>query len=110
MGLGRMLRAGLLAAAGMALALGLAAGQASAAGKLRVIFITHGQAGDPYWNAIKNGLAEAAKVYDADVRYEAPDTFDMSAMSKMIDAAVATRPDGLVVSIPDADALKAAEQ
>ena len=29
--------------------------------KLRVIFITHGQAGDPYWNAIKNGLAEAAK-------------------------------------------------
>src|SRR5690349_951194 len=83
---------------------------AAAADKMRIIFITHGQAGDPYWNAIKNGLAEAAKVYNADVRYEAPDTFDMSAMSKMIDAAVATKPDGIVVSIPDADALKASIQ
>lgn len=75
--------------------------------KMRVIFITHGQAGDPYWNAIKNGLAEAAKTFNADVQYEAPDVFDMSAMGKLIDAAVATQPDGIVVSIPDADALRA---
>lgn len=74
--------------------------------KLRVIFITHGQAGDPYWNAIKNGLAEAAKTFNADVQYEAPDVFDMSAMGKMIDAAVATHPDGIVVSIPDGEALR----
>ena len=80
---------------------------AQAADKMRVIFITHGQAGDPYWNAIKNGLAEAAKDYNADVTYESPDVFDMSAMGKMIDAAVATKPDGIVVSIPDADALRA---
>jgi simple sugar transport system substrate-binding protein len=75
--------------------------------KMRVIFITHGQAGDPYWNAIKNGLAEAAKTFNADVQYEAPDVFDMAAMGKMIDSAVATHPDGIVVSIPDADALRA---
>ncbi|MFO1060912.1 MAG: sugar ABC transporter substrate-binding protein [Dongiaceae bacterium] len=104
------MRTGLLALAGLAVALGLAVGQAAAADKMRVIFVTHGQAGDPYWNAIKNGLAEAAKVYNADVQYESPDTFDMSAMAKMIDAAVASKPDGLVVSIPDADALKASIQ
>ncbi len=74
--------------------------------KLRVIFITHGQAGDPYWNAIKNGNAEAAKTFNADVQYEAPDVFDMAAMGKMIDAAVATHPDGIVVSIPDGEALR----
>ena len=102
---------GLLAAvAGVFLIAGWTLSPATAADKMRIIFITHGQAGDPYWNAIKNGLAEAAKVYNADVRYEAPDTFDMSAMSKMIDAAVATKPDGIVVSIPDADALKASIQ
>src|SRR5215475_7318500 len=102
---------GLLAAiAGLVLVAGWTAAPATAADKMRIIFITHGQAGDPYWNAIKNGLAEAAKVYNADVQYEAPDTFDMSAMSKMIDAAVATKPDGIVVSIPDADALKASIQ
>src|SRR5215475_6170807 len=99
---------GLLAAiAGLVLVAGWTAAPATAADKMRIIFITHGQAGDPYWNAIKNGLAEAAKVYNADVQYESPDTFDMTAMAKMIDAAVATKPDGLVVSIPDADALRA---
>jgi simple sugar transport system substrate-binding protein len=80
--------------------------EAWAADKMRVMFITHGQAGDPYWNAIKNGLAEAAKDFNAEVSYQAPDVFDMAAMSKMIDAAVAAKPDGIAVSIPDADALK----
>jgi simple sugar transport system substrate-binding protein len=37
--------------------------------------------------------------------YNAPQTFDMVAMSQLIDAAVASKPDGLIVSIPDADAL-----
>jgi simple sugar transport system substrate-binding protein len=77
-----------------------------AADKMRIMYITHGQAGDPYWNAIKNGLAEAGKDFNAEVSYQAPDVFDMAAMSKMIDAAVAAKPDGIVVSIPDADALK----
>ncbi len=73
--------------------------------KLRVIFVTHGQAGDPYWNAVKKGAHEGARDFGAEVRYEAPEIFDMSAMAKLIDAAVAARPDGLVVSIPDAEAL-----
>ena len=94
----------------LAVALGLSvmawAGVAEA--RMRVVYITHGQAGDPYWNAIKNGLTEAGKDFDTDVSYQSPDVFDMSAMSKMIDAAVASKPDGLVVSIPDA--LKASIQ
>jgi simple sugar transport system substrate-binding protein len=39
------------------------------------------------------------------VEYQAPGTFDMVEMSQIIDAAVASQPDGLVVTIPDADAL-----
>jgi simple sugar transport system substrate-binding protein len=39
------------------------------------------------------------------VEYQSPQSFDMVAMSQLIDAAVASDPDGLVVSIPDADAL-----
>jgi simple sugar transport system substrate-binding protein len=42
---------------------------------------------------------------NVDVHYQAPDTFDMVRMSQLLDAAVATKPDGLVVSIPDAKAL-----
>ncbi len=39
------------------------------------------------------------------VDYRAPETFDMVAMSQLIDAAVNQKPAGLVVSIPDASAL-----
>ncbi len=38
--------------------------------------------------------------------YSAPDTFDMVQMSQLIDAAVAKSPDGLIVSLPDFDALQ----
>jgi simple sugar transport system substrate-binding protein len=40
------------------------------------------------------------------VAYQAPATFDMKAMAALIDAAVATAPDGLIVSIPDGEALE----
>ena len=39
------------------------------------------------------------------VKYPAPETFDMPAMAQLIDAAVAKKPAGLVVSIPDRTAL-----
>jgi simple sugar transport system substrate-binding protein len=39
------------------------------------------------------------------VDYRAPEKFDMVAMAQLIEAAVAAKPDGLVVTIPDADAL-----
>ena len=40
-----------------------------------------------------------------DVSYQAPQTTDMVAMSRMIDAAVTQKVQGLVVSIPDPTAL-----
>ncbi|MHA3978819.1 sugar ABC transporter substrate-binding protein [Halovulum sp. GXIMD14794] len=70
-----------------------------------IIVVSHGQANDPFWSVVKNGVDEAAQHTGADVDYRAPETFDMVAMSQLIDAAVNQEPDGLVVSIPDADAL-----
>lgn len=70
-----------------------------------IIVVSHGQANDPFWSVVKNGVDKAAKDTGANVEYRAPETFDMVAMSQLIDAAVNQEPDGLVVSIPDADAL-----
>ncbi|MEM8730841.1 MAG: sugar ABC transporter substrate-binding protein [Pseudomonadota bacterium] len=70
-----------------------------------IIVVSHGQANDPFWSVVKNGVDLAAKHTGADVDYRAPETFDMVAMSQLIDAAVNQEPDGLVVSIPDGDAL-----
>ncbi|RME64300.1 MAG: LacI family transcriptional regulator, partial [Caldilineae bacterium] len=69
------------------------------------IVVSHGQASDPFWSVVKNGVDAAAKDMRVNVDYQAPGTFDMVAMAQLIDAAVASQPDGLVVSIPDADAL-----
>lgn len=72
---------------------------------LHFVVVTHGQASDPFWSVVKKGVDQAAKDMGVNVQYEAPNTFDMVAMSHLIDSAVATKPDGLVVSIPDANAL-----
>jgi simple sugar transport system substrate-binding protein len=71
----------------------------------RFVVVVHGQASDPFWSVVKNGVDEAQKVTGATVEYRAPATFDMVEMAQLIDAAVASKPDGLVVSVPDATAL-----
>lgn len=71
----------------------------------RFVVVSHGQASDPFWSVVKNGVDAAAKDMRVTVEYQAPQTFDMVKMGQLIDAAVASQPDGLVVSIPDADAL-----
>ncbi|MCA9908342.1 MAG: sugar ABC transporter substrate-binding protein [Anaerolineae bacterium] len=71
----------------------------------RIVVVTHGQASDPFWSVVKNGVDQAAIDMRVTVEYQAPATFDMVAMSQLIDAAVASEPDGLVVSNPDPDAL-----
>ena len=95
-------RIGLIAAAAALLA--LVTGPVSAQ-DIRIVVVSHGQASDPFWSVVKNGVDAAQKDMGVKVEYLAPDTFDMVRMSQLIDAAVASNPDGLVVSIPDADAL-----
>jgi simple sugar transport system substrate-binding protein len=65
--------------------------------------ITHGQASDPFWSVVKKGVDQAAHDMCVTAHYESPTstTFDVVAMSHLIDTAVAAHPNGLVVSIPD---------
>jgi len=73
--------------------------------KPRIIVVTHGQAADSFWLIVRNGIEIAAKETDSDVDYRSPEKFDLQAMARLIDEAVASEPDGLVVSIPDAAVL-----
>jgi simple sugar transport system substrate-binding protein len=70
--------------------------------KPNIVFITHAQAGDPFWVVVRHGAEAAAQETDSDLQYQSPAKFDLVEMSHLIDAAVAKKPDGLVVSIPDA--------
>ncbi len=75
--------------------------------EVRIVVVSHGQASDPFWSVVANGVSDAADELGTRVEYQAPVSFDMVRMSQMIDAAVASRPDGLVVSVPDGEALGA---
>jgi simple sugar transport system substrate-binding protein len=78
---------------------------ADAQRKPRIIVVTHGQAADSFWLIVRNGIEIAARETDSDVDYRSPEKFDLQAMARLIDEAVASEPDGLVVSIPDATVL-----
>ena len=56
------------------------------------------------------GQALQSILTGAQVQYIAPQVFDSVEQARLIEAAVATKPDGIVVSIPDIDALKGAIQ
>lgn len=93
---------GVAAAALMALA---GSAPALAQAQPRIIVVTHGQSNDAFWTVVKNGVAAAGKDMNVQVDYRAPETFDMVAMSQLIDAATNQKPAGLVVSIADPSAL-----
>jgi simple sugar transport system substrate-binding protein len=91
--------------AAAALAVGLWSAAPARADDIHIIVVSHGQANDPFWSVVKNGVAKAAADQHVTVDYRAPETFDMVKMAQLIDAAVNQHPDGLVVSVPDASAL-----
>jgi len=79
-----------------------ASGGRASDGAIRIAVVTHGQASSPFWATVRNGVEAAARQNDVLVNYRAPDVYSVERMNTMIDQAVASRPDGLVVSIPEA--------
>ena len=73
---------------------------------ITINMVTHGQASDPFWSVVSNGAKAAAEDLGIRLVYQSPQNFDMVAMSQIIDAVIATDPDGLVLSVPDIPALK----
>jgi len=91
--------------------LGLMAGVANSQGMkaakdVKIAVVVHGAASDAYWSVVKRGVDDAAAMTGAQVQYLAPQVFDEVEHARLIEAAIATKPDGIAVSIPDADALR----
>jgi simple sugar transport system substrate-binding protein len=68
----------------------------------RIAVVTHGQASSPFWAIVRNGVEAAGRQMDVLVTYKAPDVYSLDHMVTLIDQAVASKPDGLVVSLPEA--------
>ncbi|MCX7889491.1 MAG: sugar ABC transporter substrate-binding protein [Rhodobacteraceae bacterium] len=94
-------------------AFGLLAGAAAAEGlkaaaDVKIAVVVHGASSDAYWSVVKRGVDDAAAATGAQVQYIAPQVFDSVEQARLIEAAVATKPDGIVISLPDKDALAGA--
>ena len=68
---------------------------------VRIIVVTPGQASSPFWAIVRNGVEAAARQMDVLVSYRAPDVYSLDRMKAMVDQALASHPDGLVVSLPE---------
>jgi simple sugar transport system substrate-binding protein len=68
---------------------------------VRIAVVTHGQASSPFWAIVRNGVDAAGRQMNAVISYRAPDVYSLEHMERLIDQAVATKPDGLVVSLPE---------
>jgi simple sugar transport system substrate-binding protein len=78
---------------------------------VKIEIVTHGQAQDGFWGVVRNGVKAGAADMGVTANYSAPGAeSDMPGMVSLIDAAVAKKPTGLVVSIPNPEALGPAIQ
>jgi simple sugar transport system substrate-binding protein len=70
----------------------------------KIAVVTHGAAGDTFWDVVKKGALQAGKDEGDNVTYQSDG--DPQKQSQLIDAAVNEKVDGLVVSMANPDALK----
>ena len=73
---------------------------------VNIIMITHGAASDSFWAPVKKGAEDAAEHVGASLSYQAPEGgADMVAMTNLIRAAISQEPGGIIVTVPDVNAL-----
>ncbi|WP_103337460.1 sugar ABC transporter substrate-binding protein [Amycolatopsis sp. CA-126428] len=77
-------------------------------GPLKVAVVTHGSAGDAFWNVVKNGAEQAGKDLSVGVDYFSDG--DPGNQARLIDNAVAQKVGGLVVSMANPQALQTSIQ
>jgi len=85
--------------------LGILASASLLLADIRISVVGSGRNADPFWNVVKNGIANAQKDTGSKVDYRNPPSGSLTEMARLIDSSIAKRPDGLVVSVPDVDAL-----
>lgn len=94
-----------IAAVLTAAALTLAIAAPVAAEGERFVLISHAPDSDSWWNTIKNAIKVAGDQMDVTVEYRNPPTGDLADMARIVEQAVASDPDGIILTIADFDVL-----
>ena len=69
------------------------------------ILITHSDGTDPFWPVVQRGAEDAAKRVDVTLTYRHPNRVDPVEMAQIIEASIAQKPDGMIISILDPEVI-----
>ncbi len=73
--------------------------------------VSHGGPGDPFWGVVMKGMEDAAAFItegtedEIKATYSGPAKYSVEQLVDMLNSAIATKPDGIAVTITDPDAL-----
>lgn len=84
------------------------AGDDTAGDAINIEIITHASPGDTFWDVVKSGAMQAGGDLGVNVNYQGDGS--PTAQSQLIDAAIAGKPDGIVVSMANPDGVRDAVQ
>jgi len=74
--------------------------------KLKLIMVSHGGPGNPFWVTVIKGMNDAGATFGVDVQWLSANTDDIPAMPKYLDDAIAAKPDGVGITSPNPDIIK----
>lgn len=75
----------------------------------RVVIIVHGDSTSKFWPKVKLGAEKGSQDYGIDLEFiRLTKASDFTEMSSLIEKAVASKPDGMAISVPDRKALEPA--
>src|SRR5579871_6750387 len=66
--------------------------------KLKLILVSHGGPGNPFWVTVIKGMNDAGALFGADVQWLSANTDDVPSMPKYLQDAIAAKPDGLGIT------------
>jgi simple sugar transport system substrate-binding protein len=72
--------------------------------QINIEYVTHATP-DPFWTVVQNGVNRASEDLGVEVNYRELQQYNIPQMQRNLEAAISAEPDGMVVSIPDPNAL-----
>jgi simple sugar transport system substrate-binding protein len=62
-------------------------------------YISHGGPANPWWETVFRGCKDASKLLKVETHYMGPERFSIERLTEMLESAIATRPDGIILTI-----------
>jgi simple sugar transport system substrate-binding protein len=72
----------------------------------RFVVVSHAPDADPFWNVVKNGIADAQQDFGVSVDYRNPPNGDLADMVHLLQQAAARNYDGVATTIADLDIVR----